>query len=507
MSTINGKRVLAIGIDAAEPSLIQELIRNGGMPVLKSLLDNGRWLRVKSPSNVGSGSVWPSFITGLGPSVHGVYGEWCWRPETMSLARYSGRGLNPFWRDLADEGISVGLLDVPFARLVGINEGFEITEWGPHDCLDGVMQAGPDAVQSLIQRQAAHPLAVDRLDSAGPSDHGSLETISTGCLEGIRARGDLAQLLLSKTKPQFSLIVFTEIHHAAHYLWHKLEPQNRIYTNNSQFKDLVDTQPDLKQLYEEVDRQIGKLLESVDEDSRVLVFSLHGMQATHGIPAFLQPVLIESGFAKLASWKTKSSRERALALLAFVKRQTPPGLKKLYYKSVSQATAHRMAQATMLPSYDWERTCAFSLPSDQHGWIRINLSGREVQGRVPPEQYERQCDELEALLTGLQDEGGNPLVRRIIRTAPGGKEALSNRLPDIIAHWNDAAFASSLRIKGFEIDTAAIGTKFTGQHQLEGFCIAQVADEPAGDQIQATEFGGLIASWLRTRNFRQAIGE
>ena len=82
-----------VGIDAAEPALIDQLITQGKMPALKSLLGEGRWLRVKSPAHIGSGSVWPTFITGEEPASHGVYGEWGWQPEIMSLRRYNGRHL------------------------------------------------------------------------------------------------------------------------------------------------------------------------------------------------------------------------------------------------------------------------------------------------------------------------------------------------------------------------------------------------------------------------------
>ena len=34
----------------------------------------------------------------------------------------------------------------------------------------------------------------------------------------------------------------------------------------------------------------------------------------------------------------------------------------------------------MCTAIDWSQTRAFALPSDQHGWVRINLRGREAQG-------------------------------------------------------------------------------------------------------------------------------
>src|ERR671912_634697 len=131
MNRGEGTRVLAVGIDAAEPAFVRELIERGEMPVLKGLLGRGAWLRVESGARVGSGSVWPTFVTGTDAAEHGIYGEWGWRPETMSLGRYSGEGLRPFWETLAAgaDGLLVGVLDVPFGPLVGLTRGFEISEW------------------------------------------------------------------------------------------------------------------------------------------------------------------------------------------------------------------------------------------------------------------------------------------------------------------------------------------------------------------------------------------
>src|SRR5881275_1074526 len=122
--------VLAVGVDAAGPEFVRGLIDAGSLPTLARLLGEGAWGRVESPARVGSGTVWPTFFTGTEASAHGVYSDWCWRPETMSLALYESSRLVPFWQELARAGVRVGVLDVPFAPLVGLSEGFEISEWG-----------------------------------------------------------------------------------------------------------------------------------------------------------------------------------------------------------------------------------------------------------------------------------------------------------------------------------------------------------------------------------------
>src|SRR5437868_7145676 len=111
MNSNSRARVLAVGIDAAEPKLVLDLMGQGLLPTLKGLASEGQWLRVDSPAHIGSGAVWPSFISGEDASEHGIYGEWCWQPKTMGIARFQGRHLTPFWEPLVRSGLKVGVLD------------------------------------------------------------------------------------------------------------------------------------------------------------------------------------------------------------------------------------------------------------------------------------------------------------------------------------------------------------------------------------------------------------
>jgi predicted AlkP superfamily phosphohydrolase/phosphomutase len=496
MGTVNDSRVLAIGIDAAEASLVKQLIEQDEMPALKSLLEGGRWLRVQSPANIGSGAVWPTFITGGEPTTHGVYSEWSWRPDTMSLNRYHGRHLTPFWQPLAQQGIPVGVFDVPFALPVGVSKGFEVCEWWAHDSTGAGPQIGPDKILSLVKQAPVHPLSANRFVSTTPDSKSDLKELSAACLAGARLRGTLAQLLIRETKPLLSLIVFPEIHHASHQLWHTIEPNHQIYSGR-ELNGGRTSEPLLKDVYSAVDQQIAGLIEVAGSGATVMVFALHGMRPALGFPAFLGPLLTERGFSRLASWSSQSWTKRALSLLAATKRHTPEGLKNLYYKLTPTAAIHELARPTMLPVYDWENTRAFSLPTDQYGWIRINLIGREAQGSVPLDQYNETCAQLEKLLHGLANENGQSLVQDVMRTAPNVESAPANPLPDLVVHWEDAAFASPLKIKDSKVQAEPVGKKSTGQHASEGFCIYRGSQNWGLEEVVAAQdLGRLITASL-----------
>lgn len=487
-------RVLAIGIDAAEATFIRKLIAAGELPALRSLLadDRSRWLSVQSPAHIGSGAVWPTFMSGSEPPVHGMYSEWSWRPDSMSLERYHGLRLKPFWQPLAAQGVSLGIFDVPFALPIGVSRGFEVCEWWAHDATGAALQAGPAEILELVRQAPPHPLSANRFVDTTPDNRTNLRELTAACVSGVRLRAELAAQLIEVTRPDLSLLVFPELHHASHQMWHTIQPDHQVYQG-----DLRDGAPLLGDVYRGVDQQIGNLLASAGREATVLVFALHGMRPALGFPAFLGPLLIERGFARLSNWRSQSAPERALSLLAAVKRRTPDPLKRLYYKTTPTAATHKLARPTMLPVYDWENTRAFSLPTDQYGWIRINLKGREARGSVPVDHYQDTCAELERLLTGLLNEEGQPLVHDITRTATDAEMALRNPLPDLVVHWEYAAFAPQLKIRDSKVRAKLVGKKSTGQHASEGFCIyrGEHADK-LGSVIAAKDLGRLITASL-----------
>jgi len=154
-----------------------------------------------------------------------------------------------------------------------------------------------------------------------------------------------------------------------------------------------------------------------------------------------------------------------------LKKRTPASLKRLYYRAVPKDTVRRLAAPTLLPQYDWARTSAFVIVEEHLSSIRINLKGREAQGSVEVDDYKRVCREVEDWLWGLRSAAGLPLAKKVIRTAVRGGEALKRRLPDIVIHWHDCAFASPLRVSGNEREFYRDGERHLSQHTSEGFCV------------------------------------
>ena len=77
------KRVVLLGIDAAEHTLVQSMISRGKLPALGELLRQGVYGPLDSPAHLYSGAVWPTFYSGQRPAWHGIYHNKLWQPARM----------------------------------------------------------------------------------------------------------------------------------------------------------------------------------------------------------------------------------------------------------------------------------------------------------------------------------------------------------------------------------------------------------------------------------------
>jgi predicted AlkP superfamily phosphohydrolase/phosphomutase len=465
-----GTRVLAIGVDAAEASLVRRFLAEGTMPVLASLLKRGRWCHVESSASIGSGNVWPSFLTGTPPSAHGVYGEWLWRPEAMGIGRASPGTLTPFWAHLARSGKSVGVLDVPFAPHVGLEKGFEVSEWGAHDVLEGRTRASPPAAAELLSQVPPHPFTVHLPDIASAGDRGGLAAAAEASREGIRARGALAERLLSRFRPDLGVIVFPETHYACHLLWHTVAPEDPMFGGTELAEPIPG--PTVADLYRAVDQEIQRLTSMVGPDCSVVVFAPYGMRPGWGVPTLLRSLLRADQLAHRPMQRDRSWRERSTAALGFAKRHSPPLARRIYRSRTPRSLRRNLARPTMLELHDWSRTRAFALPTDQNGWVRVNLAGRERLGVVPEADYVGLCDALETRLQSLATIDGRPVVADVLRPARSIGEARISPLPDLVVHWDLAAYDDPPHLGDGIEATPPTGRRRTGEHATEGFCVA-----------------------------------
>lgn len=477
-ATRSHPRVLAIGVDALDPDLLDTMLAGGELPALRALLEDGERAIVRSPATIGSGAVWPSFSTGRPAIEHGIHSQWSWDPEAMALVPLSLDDVRPFWTRLAEAGHRVAVLDIPFTRPEAPPHCIEVIEWGAHDWVVGGTHVHPPAVAPLVDEVGDHPFAARPLGWWIPQDPAALARFAQRAVDGTRQRCDLALRMMRGA--DLAVIGFSEVHRAGHVLWQTIAPPEErpgaFHADPEAMRDVV----------RETDRQIGRLVEAAGPDAAVFVFSLHGMCITRGVPTILDDLLEAHG---LATMEHGISANRGLTsrLVRAAKDLTPLRLKWLGHRLLPTALARRI-QGTVVPlaPYDWSRTTAFSLPSDQHGWIRLNVRGRERDGILDPAEYEATCTSIERWLLDLR-AGGQPLVARVVRTARP-EDAMASLLPDLVVHWTEGCGDLPVETDGRTVVGPLHGTEMTGQHAPDGILIARApAGQPSSPPFEAND--------------------
>lgn len=472
---------------------MEELLVQGRLPVLRGLKDGGASIEIETTAGIGSGSVWPTFLTGRHPIEHGISNEWTWDEERMDVVRFSARIPKPFWKAASDVGVTVGAFDVPFAAPTGLDNGFEVCEWGPHDLLYGHTMCNPEAAARTVAGFPRHTFLEMPFPSPTHCTPNFLRELCARACDGAELRSDLVVKLAAQSEPDLIVTVFPEIHHLGHHLWHTL-------------KETDDRASDLLGLIDAVDAAIGRLIETLSPRSTI-VFSLHGMKYGHGIPTPLTEHLEGRGLSFPATWSSRSWSQRARSVLATMKARAPQRLRNVYGRRVPKIVQFNLARHTIFQHRDWSRTRAFELPTDQLGLIRLNVEGRERLGIVPPSHYEQECDKVEEAIRELRTRTGEAAVSDVVRPLRGIPVERHVSLPDIVVLWAEAAHEAGVALDDPARESTTTAPHRTGQHTPNTFCfvtgpLADVA-EPA---IHLKDLSGLMLKGVRSPGAREARG-
>ena len=102
-----GKKALIIGIDGVPYDLLTEMVERGIMPGLGRILDSGYALHAMKASLPDISSVsWTSFMTGVNPAEHGIFGFTHLMPGTYNLYFPNSKDIKAptFWQTLNGKG-------------------------------------------------------------------------------------------------------------------------------------------------------------------------------------------------------------------------------------------------------------------------------------------------------------------------------------------------------------------------------------------------------------------
>jgi predicted AlkP superfamily phosphohydrolase/phosphomutase len=244
-------RVLLIGLDAAEPRLIERWIDDGSLPTLRSLREQGAYTRLRSTADWLVGSTWPAFYTGRLPAETGLYHSIVWQPERMRHVRPGPDDLplTPFWRGFGEHGPRTIALDVPLTQQPTPFNGIEINGWANTDLL-APPGSSPAGLFDRLRGEFEQPRQRRENYVLSPVD--DLLAIRDEQIRNTGKVARLAEALLRRETWDLALVGFEATHLCGHKLWSDRNVRGEV---PSERRDEFDRA--LQEVYRACDRALA----------------------------------------------------------------------------------------------------------------------------------------------------------------------------------------------------------------------------------------------------------
>ncbi len=400
-------RVLLIGLDGAEPALVERWMDAGLMPALSSLRRRGAYLPCASTTPPATFPAWTTCVTGVNPGRHGIFDFTELKTGEYGL-RFTGAGRRrapAIWKVLSDQGRRVCVLGVPATY--------------PPEPVNGIMVSGFDSpVCTSVDRSFVHPageyehvrewtFADFQESSIGPGWH---DVALPKLLHAIETKERIAAQLLRREPWDFTMIVFGESDTVAHHFWMFHDPNSPRHRPGH-----ADA---IQRVYERLDAAVAALIDAAGDDVSVGIVSDHGFGGSGTGVVHLNNRLAETGHLSFVLDRDSALKKAALTF-------TPPEWRGPLFRRFRDLAARAEGQSRF-GGIDWANTRAWSEELNYFPSIRINLKGREAKGVVEPTDYTSYCRDLCAEL-----EAWGPIRKAWMREELYSGDCVE-RAPDIV---------------------------------------------------------------------------
>jgi len=391
------RKVLVIGLDCAPPSVLFKTGDEGPLglkdrlPNLSRLIDEGIYGPLCSSIPCITVPAWTSMLSSKDPGTLGFYGFRNRADHSyhrMNIATGNAIEDHRVWDVLSEAGKTSVVVGVPQTYPVKPLKGCLISSF----------------LTPNTDRQYTHPhelrYEIDRiLDGADYDvDVPNFRTEDKGfLLEQIQEMTEKRFAVLKsflKEKPwDFYMFVEIGLDRIHHGMWKYWDPDHHKHEPDNPYKDAIP------EYYEYLDRELGEMLGLLDDDTIVMVVSDHGAKGMDG------------GFV-VNEWLR---REGLLAL-----KEPPRGDGPIPFEKAE---------------IDWENTTAWGA-GGYYSRIFMNVEGREPQGAVPAEDYEKVRDELKERIESIVDHNGEPMNSIAYKPQDLYRE-VRNVAPDLMVYFGN----------------------------------------------------------------------
>jgi len=293
--------LLIVGLDGASYDLCERWIAQGHLPNLARIKHEGSLLPLKSTIPSVSPVAWSTFMTGMNPGEHGVFGFFvpqrpgpyepptCFRPVNSQDCQGER-----FWEKMNNAGLSTGIVGVPVTYPAQPLKGHMVTGLlAPRLSTPGATY--PPGLGAEITANVGPYRIAPRGIYAPGGEQALMRELHT-CLE---LRGRLARYLLQKYRCDVHVFVLYETDVVQHKMWRFMDSSHPRY-NASAGKEWGSA---IRDVYAHADSIVGELMEQLGQYDTIVVVSDHGGGPLHGTIHLNSWLRKEGYLAGTESWQ------------------------------------------------------------------------------------------------------------------------------------------------------------------------------------------------------------
>ena len=406
---------MIIGWDCAAPELVFDAFKDD-MPNTQRLMQEGIYGHLESTIPPITVPAWMCMMTSREPGELGIYGfrnRHDYSYEALTIANANTIKVRTLWELLGQQQKRSVVLGVPLTYPAKPFPGWMVTSFlTPIDPNAPITERGlqwtfpPRLTREIAQVAPDYMIDIPNFRTDKRAE------LEKQLLKMTRERFKFARYLLEKKSWDFFMMVemgSDRLHHAFWRYWDKTHPK---YEPNSPFTNTM------RNYYCMLDEELGGMLACVDEDTTVMIVSDHGAKRMDG-GICINEWLMKNGYLTL----------------------------KVEPKGITRFTTDMV---------NWQQTKAWG-EGGYYGRIFLNVAGREPNGIVKSENYEKVRDKLKKQLEGITNESGHNVNTRVFKPQEIYREC-NNIPPDLIVYfgdlyWRSVGSVGYNRIYTYENDT------------------------------------------------------
>ncbi|MCD4653976.1 alkaline phosphatase family protein, partial [bacterium] len=349
----NQKKMLVIGLDCAEPSLVFDRLADK-LPAFRALARSGFAARLRSTDPPLTIPAWASMTTGKDPGQLGCYGvrnRENYQYDSLHIS--TSRTISPprIWDTLSRSGKKSIVLGVPQTYPVTPINGTLVSGMLTPDTTSHFTWP-PEFRQELLGRFPDYRIDIGHFRSLPP------EQLVEPIFAMTRTRFAALRYMLSNKTWDFAMMVEIALDRLHHGFWHYWDKTHPLYPGET---SLARVLPDYYQL---LDQEISETISVLPDNTAVLVVSDHGAQPMKG------------GF-RINQWLIQNG-----------------------YLTLKQMPVQEQPLSPEI--IDWQHTMAWG-EGGYFGRIFLNIAGREPCGIVNKPDYDRIRNEIASRLESLPE--------------------------------------------------------------------------------------------------------